>query len=123
MSDEFEVASIDDISHDLIESQRDREPILYAIDKYLDPSCDIWGSLDELSYLDDDLWYDTHEQKYDDEDKYHIEESNDNIGIVIPESELGCFAPLGMDAPCMDAECEPCTYLEKEIRKKEGDKK
>ena len=103
MSDEFEVVSIDDISHDLIEAQRDRESIFYTIDKYLDPSCDIWGSLDELSYLDYDLWYDTHKQKYDDEDKYYIEESDHNIGIVISESEFSSFAPLGMDAPCMDA--------------------
>jgi hypothetical protein len=107
LSDDLDVACIDDISGDLIETEIYRETLLGPSSELLYLTCDLRGSLDELSYLDDDLWDDIDKKKYHQSDEYDIEEGDYYARIVVSESELCCLAPSRMYAPSMYHCSEP----------------
>ncbi len=109
----LEIIRIDYIADDLIETEWYRELILDTRDEYLYLTRHIWGSLDELSYLYDYLWYDIDKEKHNNSDKYNIENTHDDIGTIVSESEFCCFVSFFVYTPCMDDPRYPWAYLEK----------
>ena len=123
LSDGLEIVLVDDIAHDLIESEWDRELSLQSGYKSLELCRDLWRPTDELTDLDDDLRDDIDKKKHNNKNEENVEYAHDNIGTIVSECDLGCSIASFVESPPMDDSRYPWPYFEKEIRKKKRDKK
>ncbi len=113
LPDSLEIVFIDDISDDLIESERDRELSLQSCYKSLELCRDLRSPTDELSNLDDNLWDDVDKKKHNNKNEENIEYAHDNIGTIVSECDLGCSVASLMQSPPMDDSRYPWPHLEK----------